>query len=132
MSSFFARITPVDAEGRPVDPGYGIPGGGGGRPDQGLPIVRSPGHPIVLPPAPPDAHPDHDLPPLAGLPSHPIYIPGTPEHPIVVPPGTVWPPLPPESGVAGRVWILIYVLGVGHRWLVVDGPSVWPPTAEPK
>jgi hypothetical protein len=128
--SYLARITPVEGPFGPVDPDYGIPGGGGGHPEH--PIVGSPGHPIVLPPLPPDLHPDHTLPPLTGIPSWPIYIPGTPEHPIVLPPGTIWPPLPPEIGVAGKVWILVYVLGVGHRWFVVDGPSIWPPVAGPK
>jgi hypothetical protein len=131
---YFARITPVQLPGMPggpTDPDYGVPGGGG-HPDNSLPVLGSPEHPIVLPPLPPDA-PDNSLPPLAGqLPEFPIQVPGTPEHPIVVPPGTIWPPLPPDSGVAGKTYILIYVLGVGHRWLVVDGPSIWPPVAGPK
>lgn len=130
---YFARITPVQLPGGgPVDPDYGIEGGNGGSPEQ--PIIGSPSHPIELPPLPPDV-PDQGLPPLAGqLPEWPTVIPGTPEHPIAHPPGTVWPPLPPDSGIAGKVWILVYVMGVGHRWFVVQGPSIWPPppVATPK
>jgi len=77
-----AYIVPV--EGGHVD--NTLPEGG----DGGMPT-----HPIVLPPLPPDVHPEHPiaLPPDGAEPSFPIYIPATPEHPIALPPGTIWPPL---------------------------------------
>jgi hypothetical protein len=48
-----------------------------------------------------------------------------------MPPATVWPPIPPGSGIAGKCIILIWVVGVGYRWLVVQGPDVWPPVTPP-
>lgn len=110
----------------PVDPGYGVDVGG------------RPSHPIVTPPMLPGVWPK------PGEPSHPIYLPpsvwpgpGTPGHPIYIPIGpdntlppyidnslpegpVVWPPLPPDSGLSGKVAILIVVFGYGYRWLVVD------------
>ena len=50
------------------------------------------------------------------------YIPGSPEHPIALPPGTVWPPLPPTT--TGKYAVLIWVVGVGSRWLVVEAPEM--------
>jgi len=127
--SFYAKITPVGAEG-PVDPGYGVPGSAG-----------RPSHPIVLPPLPgvwpPPGQPSHPIviPPevaIPGVPSHPIYIEGTPEHPIALPPGQVWPPLPPEY--AGKV-VAVIVLGEGQvHWYRVPPPAVnpAPPIGTPK
>jgi hypothetical protein len=35
--------------------------------------------------------------------------------------------------VSGKVLILVYVVGVGHRWFVYEGPTTWaPPVATPK
>jgi len=116
--------------------------GGGERPDNSLPGTpgvpthpiagggERPSHPIVLPPLPgvwpkpgTPSHPIVIPPETAGTPSHPIVIPGDPEHPIALPPGTVWPPLPPTE--SGKYAILIWVVGVGTRWLIVDaGNSV--------
>ena len=70
-------------------------------------------------------------------PSNPIQIPippdtpGSPQPPIQLPPGTIWPPLPPDVGVGGKTAILIWVVGVGHRWFIHDA-SVNPPVPGPK
>jgi hypothetical protein len=107
-----------------------------GQPDNSLPPGEpgAPVHPIVIPPLPPGLAPEHPiaLPPSGAHPAFPIVLPGTPEHPITAPPGTIWPPLPPSSGIAGVSLVLIWVVGVGYRWLVVQGPAVWPPTPQPK
>lgn len=141
---FFARITPLQGghpdqglpgEEEPVDPGYGVDVGG------------TPEHPIVLPPLP-------GVWPPAGKPSLPIYLPPEvwpgpgfkPMPPIHIPIGPdntlppnvgIWPPLPPDTGLAGKVAILVWVLGVGYRWFVYDaglevggGPVM--PTPSPK
>jgi hypothetical protein len=34
----------------------------------------------------------------------------------------VWPPLPPTT--SGKYAILIWVIGVGTRWLIVDAASI--------
>lgn len=106
----------------PVDPDFGVGGG-------------SPSHPITLPPLPgilpKPGEPSHPItlpPQKPGHPSHPIFIPESPEHPIALPPGTIWPPLPPDSGITGKVAILIWVIGVGHRWFVWQGPAPPAPT----
>lgn len=120
--SYLARITQYDDIGDvPVDPGYGNPGYEGGRPS----------NPIQLPPTPPGLRPDNSLPSAPMRPTQPIFIPEEPSQPLPVPPGTIWPPLPPSTGASGRVWILIYVVGVGHRWLLINGPAVWPPPTGP-
>jgi hypothetical protein len=125
------------------------PEAGGGRPTH--PIAGGgghPSHPIELPPIPPGLEPSHPivLPPDGIEPSHPIFIPivptqplpptpgipPTPTPPIAAPPGTVWPPLPPSTGIAGKALVLVWVVGVGYRWLVLEGPAIWPPTAQPK
>jgi len=96
--------------------------GGGGRPDNSLPSL------------PPDL-PNNSLPPIHGRPSNPIYLPIGPENPIALPPGEIWPPLPPSSGVSGKVLILIYIVGVGYRWFLYEAPVIYPPqppTAQPK
>jgi len=72
----------------PVDPGYGRPGGGAGRPDQELP-----------------------------------------------PPATIYPRIEAPPGAMMLVWII----GVGYRWLTVgkpdnelpETPSTKPPTTPP-
>lgn len=133
-----AYIVPLDLPtgGSPGVPTHPISGVGG-----------HPSHPIALPPLPPGVEaPSHPivLPPEGAEPSHPIIIPGTPEHPIAAPPGTIWPPLDPSDGVAGKALILVWVIGTQkHRWLVVDVPASpehpWvppttgkPPVAQPK
>jgi hypothetical protein len=68
-----------------------------------------------------------------GLPLPPVS--GGPTPPTDPPPGTIWPPLPP--GVEGTTAaILVYIEGVGTRYIVVDlSNSVAPPiapTPEPK
>jgi len=169
VSSFFARITPVEAPGGPVDPGFGRPGGGGpvdpgfGRPvlpphvgggpiqgggpvDPGFGHPRPPvdpgysgGHPIYFPwppPNPPIAAPPIYLPPNAQLPiwlpDLPIVIPQPPEKPLPDPPAVLWPPLPPGVGINGKALILVWVVGVGYRWIVAQGNEVWPPPDQGK
>jgi hypothetical protein len=130
----------------PLGGGSNLPPFGGGMPAP----PQAPSHPIQLPPLPPGVEaPSHPiaLPPDGSAPSHPITIPGTPEHPIAAPPGTIWPPLDPSNGVAGKALVLIFVYGAGQhatRWLVVDVPTSpeqpWvppaggtkPPAAQPK
>lgn len=125
-----AEITPL--------PGYGSGSGGeidnslpglSGRPDNSLPGYPS-NKPIVLPPLPgiwpPPGTPN--LPvriPIDPGYGHPIIIEGRPDNPIALPPG-IYPPLPPTSN--GKYAVLIYVLGVGHRWAVVDTSQI----AQPK
>lgn len=148
----------------PVDPSWGVPGSPGapdqglpgspGAPDQGLPGGEypdqglppgwpgRPSHPIVIPPLPgvwpPPGRPSFPtvLPELpSGTPEQPIYIEGTPEHPIALPPATIWPPLPPATLPSDKHAILIWVIGVGTRWLVWDSSQVNPtppPVARPK
>lgn len=122
MDSYLARITPVEGHSWAGDPDYGIPGGG------------HPGHPLPIPPLPPDIWPQPPVgiwpPPVR--PGFPIIIPQPPDKPLPEPPGTIWPPLPPGTGIAGKHWVLIWVVGVGYRWLVIDGPDKWPPAAQPK
>jgi len=54
-------------------------------------------------------------------------VPEPPEKPLPGPPAVIWPPLPPGTGVAGKALILIWVVGVGYRWLVYEGHDIWPP-----
>jgi hypothetical protein len=146
---------------RPVDPGYGVggdqvwpppslppvpPGIWPDHPPVGVwppqrptiptnPIVIHPGRPSHgLPPSP--GHPDQGLPPSPGHPDQGLPpIDAHPDNSLPMPPATVWPPLPPGTGVAGKALILIWVVGVGYRWLVVGGTDVWPPEppqAQPK
>lgn len=125
MAVYYGHVTEVEG---PVDPGFG-------RPKPQPPNQIWP--PSVWPPIPPDVQPPQMWPPQINNdlpPSSPIVIPQPPEKPIQGPPGTVWPPLPPGTGIAGKALVLIYVVGVGYRWLVVDGPDMWPPppSAGPK
>lgn len=121
MSGYFARITPIS----------GVPG----APDIGLPEPPPGvgGGPIIPPPLPgvwpKPGEPTHpiEIPPVGVMP--PIFIPEDPQHPIQLPPGVIWPPLPPDVGLpSGKVAILIWVVGVGHRWFIYESPTVWPPT----
>jgi len=107
--------------GRPVDPGYGIEEEGGGEAGQ-LPVWPvDPTHPIAPP------------------------IPGEPNPPVDPPPGTVWPPLPPGT-VTGKALALVWIQGVGYRYVVIQisppapdqglppgtGEPTEPPTPQPK
>ena len=117
----------------PIDPGYGRPE----RPPIAVP-------PIALPPLPPGiALPPIYIPPSGQLPvlPHPpvavppIVIPEPPDVELPGPPAVIWPPLPPGTGIAGKALALIWIVGVGYRWLVVGGTDIWPPpppTAQPK
>lgn len=104
-----------------VDPGYGIPEGGGGehpwfpgygrpdRPDQGLPGGRPP-HIGGRPPGQ-----------GVNLPTHPIYRPDKP-----TPPGAS-----PDAGL----WVVAYVPGKGFKWVSVtpgvpEKPAPLPPDPE--
>lgn len=110
----------------------------GGPPPTIWPSPGHPEHPIVLPPLP-------GIWPSPGTPTHPIFYPPYPAHPIVIPdnpekpiqqpPGTIWPPLPPDTGLDnGTYALLIWVVGVGYRWLIVKdmGPKVQPVTQSPQ
>jgi hypothetical protein len=65
-----------------------------------------PSLPIYLP-----IGPDQGLPPIAG------HLPSVPD----APPGTIWPPLPP-SAPAGKTALLVWLVGVGWRYMVVTIP----------
>lgn len=137
---------PLPPQG-PVDPGYGFP----------LPPVAS--HPIAPPPEYPShqplpptypVDPDYGLPalpiiwpmpprpvdpsygiPIPIRPSHPIYLPPVgPDNTLPLPPGAVWPPLP--SVVTGKIMALVWLVGIGYRWTVID-TSLQPthPIAQP-
>lgn len=122
---YFVEVAgPVDPDfgiKPPVDPDYGIP--------EGPPHIS-----IPIPPLPPGiVAPPIALPPVGVPPGHPpIVIPQPPDKPLPGPPAVIWPPLPPGTGVAGKCLILVWVVGVGSRWLVIEGPDVWPPVATPK
>jgi len=101
--------------GRPVDPGYGVGSDHAGQ----LPVWPiEPTHPIAPP------------------------IPGEPNPPVDPPPGTVWPPLPPGSNVTGKALALVWIQGVGYRYVVIQieppapdqglPPTTEPPEAQPK
>src|SRR5215831_11021290 len=130
----------------PVDPGYGVE-----LPpvvDNGLPGDRPP-HASTGPVRPTyPVDPDYGLPkpphvwpqpPALGHPEHPIALPPlTPTHPIYVPPpevnndlpgGAVWPPL--HEGMPEKVVALVWIPGVGYRWVVLNA-SVSLPIAKPK
>lgn len=83
MRPFLAMVMPVGESG-PVDPGFGV-SGGGVDPGYGRPEGGRPSQPIYLPPGQPV------------YPTHPIYIknPDHPENPIVLPPGTPISPVYP-------------------------------------
>ena len=125
---------------RPVDPGWGVEGGG--RPDQGLP--GRPGRPGQGLPGRPGfggERPGH-LPSFGGRPGRPVdpgfgvdeetgWPPFVPEEETgegeagqlpTLPPGAVWPPLPPEYP-GGKALLLVWVPGVGYRYAAVDIPQ---------
>jgi hypothetical protein len=77
-------------------------------PDWGLDAGVAPGQPIYLP-----IGPDQGLPPVGGH-----------EPPTDPPPGTVWPPIP--GAPEGKAAILVWIIGVGYRYFVVELP---PPEA---
>lgn len=90
-------------------------GGWGGRPVQPLPPLP----PVDPPIDPPEVGP--------GTPEHPIFIPDRPNLP-QLPPGSVWPPFNPGDGVSGKVLMLCWIPGVGKKWVVIEVPTMWPPT----
>jgi basic salivary proline-rich protein 1/2 len=142
----------------PIDPGYGVPL----PPVATHPIVPppvgiwpSPGHPShqPLPPTYP-VDPDYGLPipptvwpmpprpvdpsygvPVPIAPTHPIYLPPPgPNNDLPLPPGSVWPPLPPS--VTGQIMCMVWIVGVGYRWTVIDASlkpthPIMPPSAVP-
>jgi hypothetical protein len=162
MSKVLAVINFIDRYGRPVDPGYGI---SADRPDNSLPGFEGPvdpdygigiGHPSHGLPRPPAVWPPQFPPtpvdPDWGVnaparPSLPIYIPVGPDNtlpglppvaghlptiPLV--PGSVWPPLPPGLP-PGKVAILVFISGLGHRYAIIEVPPPevsGPPKPQPK
>lgn len=143
-----AYIVPIEG-GEGGQPDQGLPGqpphiwGGGTGGSGGLPpgwwtkppdnsvwpipplpgIWPAPGTPTLPIYLPPSLWPPRPDPP--GVVKPPIYINGSPTLPITLPPG-VYPPLPPHEGT-GRYAILIWVVGLGFRWLVVEpGPQPEP------
>ena len=101
---------PHPSHGLPPYPDQGLPPAGG-KPDQGLP-GRPPKPDQGLP-----GGPDNTLP----------GVPPSVDNSLPMPPATVWPPLPPGTGVAGKALILVWVVGVGYRWIVVGATDIWPP-----
>jgi hypothetical protein len=151
--SQLALITPISGghpdqslpgHERPVDPGYGVSGdvvwppvslpplppGVWPSPPVGVWPPSRPGipsHPIVIYPP---VRPDQGLPPTGPPPKPDQGLPGTSpsvDNTLPMPPATIWPPLPPGSGIAGKALILVWVVGVGYRWIVVGGTDIWPP-----
>jgi hypothetical protein len=103
----------------PPHPGHGLPPGPDNtlpgappKPDQGLPGGRPP-------------KPDQGLPP--GVDNTLPGGGGSVDNSLPMPPATIWPPLPPGVGIAGKALILVWVVGVGYRWIVVGAVDVWPP-----
>ena len=103
----------------PVDPGYDIP---------------NPPNIWPQPPRPEGPDSGYDK-PIAIRPDLPIYLPPSgPDNELPMPPGSVWPPLPP--GVTEQVLCLVWIVGVGYRWTVIDpslsaGYPLVPPPAYP-
>lgn len=132
--SMIARITPIQGSGDYPDnslPGYG---GSEGEIDNSLPSgrpgFRPPGNATlpVLPgiwPKPGTPNLPVRIPVDPGY-GQPIFIAGGPENPIALPPG-IYPPLPPTGGTE-KVAILVWVIGVGYRWAVIDPSTI----AQPK
>ena len=115
--------------GRPVDPGYGVPGG---HPDQGF----NPDHPSQGLPGggrwSGGLHPDQGLPGFPGAPGHPGHLPARPGRPVDPDYGVgeggeagqlpVWP-LDPEHPDTGLPPV------AGHPLPPIDPPpgTIWPP-----
>jgi hypothetical protein len=103
----------------------------GGGPAEGRPDRPN----NALPPLPPGFRPDNALPIAPARPAFPIVIPVPPDATKPIEPGTIWPPLNPSDGVAGKCLLLIVVVGAsgsGYRWLAVDAPEINVPTPAPK
>lgn len=122
MPLAYIRFIEVDWQGRPVDPGFGVPGspgypdqglpGGGGEIDNALPVPNPPaGQPGHLPSVPPGkpvipAHPIVRWPPRGetdpdwGVTPVPNPPAGQPGHLPAVPPG--WPTIPTHPWVPPR------------------------------
>lgn len=129
--TFYIVPAPSDAE---ID--NSLPGGSGLPPGLGTkPTPPSIWPPNGLPPLPPGIN--NDLPSIPGVwpsprppgiwpnpPDWPIVIPQPPDKPL--PPVEVWPPLPPSAGIAGKALILIWIVGVGYRWLVYESDQAQP------
>jgi hypothetical protein len=98
---------PPHVSGGPVPPTYPV------DPDYGLPLP-----PTVWPTPPKPVGPDQGL-PVPIRPSHPIYPPFGPNNDLPLPPGAVWPPLPPELS-GGQYMCMVWIVGVGYRWTVID------------
>jgi hypothetical protein len=126
-----AVINFLDEHGRPIDPGYGRPGGGGNYPTQGPvypggyptpgPIYPG-GHPgggPVYPPQYPSqgpvypggpVDPGYGHPGQPGHPTHPEYpvVPGVPDNSLPVPPGEIGQlPVPPPQ-YANKIVVAVY------------------------
>jgi hypothetical protein len=139
----------------PVDPGYGVPGPvdpGYGIPmppvvDNSLPGHGRPNYPVdpdygvpVRPgiwPNPPilgGGHPSQPIYPVPVFPTHPIYEPpGDASQLPTIPPGAVWPPLPPALGDQPLI-CLVWIVGVGYRWAVLNAAvelPIYEPPARP-
>lgn len=137
--SFVARITPLESGG---SPDQGLPGNPGYPGHPLPPFPGYPGHPlppggIALPPIalppfpglwPPPGQPTLPIViPPGNVAMPPIFIPEDPTKPPALPPGTIWPPIPPDTGITGKVIILVWIIGVGYRWYVYDAAAVTPP-----
>ena len=141
MSKVLAVINFIDRHGRPVDPGYGVPGGehpdqglpgGGEYPDQGLPGGEGPvdpGYGVGLPPVIDNGLPGRPPRPDQGLPpTYPVKPDqGLPNPPQVwpKPPLGIWPPLAPVYPTHP-----IYPVpepGAPSHPIALPPGSVWPP-----
>lgn len=106
---------PIIVPRPPEKPDPGLPGTWPDLPGQGLP-----GGPGGGGPPPVAGHPLPDTPVVGGGPIYPIGI---------------WPPLPPDAGIAGKCLVLVWIVGIGYRWLALSAGlpgHPLPPTAQPK
>jgi hypothetical protein len=117
----------------PPLPGIWPPAGVVTPPIHYPPVIASP--PIFIPEAPPEIGGGPSTPPpsVGGGPATP---PGLHPGGGPLPPPGVYPPLPPSSGINGKVAIVVWVIGIGYRWFVVDAGlsagTPLPPTPGPK
>lgn len=125
-----AYIKILEGQDDEVDPGYGV---------EGRPGIPHPGGgPIRIPPLPPGVKPPpNTIWPPRPLPPHispPIYIGETPDNTLPIPPGTIWPPLNPGDGIQGKILAVVWLVGIGYRWVVLQVPhiSTGLPGPEPK